>query len=70
MLKLLNSEAIEDGKVLASASMAIWLDYAAVFNQLITLLISLCTLIYVSARAYRTIFEYKNTPKAKRRKKK
>lgn len=67
MLKLMNSELVEDGKVLASASVAIWLDYAAVFNQIITLLISMCTLVYVAARAYRTLFGHQ---KNKRRRKK
>ena len=69
MLKLLSSELAEDSKVLASASVAIWLDYAAVFNQLITLLISLCTLVYVAARAYRTIFNQRQTGHKRRRKK-
>ena len=50
---------IEDGKVVGSASIAVLLDYAQVFNQVITLLISVCTLIYVANRAYYSLFIHK-----------
>ena len=56
---------VEDSKVIGSASIAVVLDYAQVFNQFITLLISLCTLIYVANRAYNSLF---NKPQSKRKK--
>ena len=62
----MNSTIFEDGKVVGSATMAILIDYAQVFNQLITLLISICTLVYVANRAYHSIFK----SSAKRKKKK
>lgn len=56
---------IEDGKVVGSASIAVLLDYAQVFNQVITLLISVCTLIYVANRAYYSLFIHKKKKKKK-----
>ncbi len=56
---------IEDGKVVGSASIAVLLDYAQVFNQIITLLISVCTLIYVANRAYYSLFIHKKKKKKK-----
>lgn len=45
----------EDVKVLGSAGLSVFLDYAQVFNTLITLLISVCTLVYVANRAFQVI---------------
>ena len=59
---------IEDGKVVGSASVAVLLDYTQVFNQMITLLISLCTLVYVANRAYYSLFVYKKKKKKGKRK--
>ncbi len=59
---------IEDGKVVGSASIAVLLDYAQIFNQIITLLISLCTLIYVANRAYYSLFVHKKKKKKGKRK--
>ena len=56
---------IEDGKVIGSASIAVLLDYAQIFNQIITLLISVCTLIYVANRAYYSLFIHKKKKKKK-----
>lgn len=61
---------LEDGKVLGSASIAVILDYAQVFNQLITLLISICTLIYVANRTYHKVLQTQKTSKKKRCKRK
>lgn len=60
---------IEDSKVIGSASVAVLLDYAQVFNQLITLLISICTLVYVANRAYHTLHinQKKNKKKGRRK---
>ena len=60
---------IEDGKVIGSASIAVLLDYAQVFNQIITLLISVCTLVYVANRAYYSIFIHKKKKKKKGKRK-
>ena len=65
----MNNNFLEDGKVIGSATFAVILDYAQVFNQLITLLISLCTLVYVANRAYRNIFAIKQSKKKKGRRK-
>ena len=54
---------IEDSKVIGSATIAVLLDYAQVFNQIITLLISICTLIYVANRAYHSLFAHKKKKK-------
>ena len=54
---------IEDSKVVGSASIAVLLDYTQVFNQIITLFISLCTLVYVANRAYYSLFVYKKNYK-------
>ena len=53
---MINNNLIEDSKVIGSATIAVCLDYAQIFNQMITLLISICTLIYVANRAYQSIF--------------
>lgn len=63
------NEIIEDGKVVGSASIAVLLDYAQVFNQMITLLISLCTLIYVANRAYQSLLRNKKGKKKKGKRK-
>ena len=62
----MNSTIFEDSKVVGSATIAILIDYAQVFNQLITLLISICTLIYVANRAYCSIFKSANKRKKKK----
>ena len=59
---------IEDGKVVGSASVAVLLDYAQIFNQIITLLISICTLVYVANRAYHGLFIHKKKKKRGKRK--
>lgn len=51
----MNNELIQDSKVVGSAIFACVLEYAQIFNQIITLAISICTLIYVAARAYQTV---------------
>ena len=56
---------VEDSKVIGSASIAVILDYAQVFNQVITLLISLCTLVYVANRAYNSLFNKKSNKRKK-----
>lgn len=61
---------LEDSKVLGTASVAVILDYAQVFNQLITLLISICTLIYVANRTYHKVLQSKKSTKKKRSKRK
>ena len=48
---------IEDSKVIGSAGVAILLEYAQVFNTIITLCISICTLIYVAKRAWQVLQE-------------
>lgn len=60
---------LEDSKVVGSASIAVMLDYAQVFNQIITLLISICTLIYVANRAYQSLIKWRKPSKKKRRRK-
>ena len=60
---------VEDGKVIGSASIAVLLDYAQIFNQLITLLISICTLVYVANRAYYSLFIHKKMKKKKGKRK-
>lgn len=59
---------IEDSKVIGSATIAVLLDYAQIFNQIITLLISICTLIYVANRAYFSLFIHKKKKKKGKRK--
>jgi hypothetical protein len=61
----MSNTLLEDGKVVGSASVAVLLDYAPVFNQVITLMISVCTLIYVANRAWQSLPHHK---KHKRRK--
>lgn len=60
---------IEDGKVVGSASMAVLLGYADIFNHLITLAISLCTLIYVANRAYKSLIVDKKISKRRKKRK-
>ena len=64
---MINSNLFEDSKVIGSATIAVVLDYAQTFNQIITLLISFCTFVYVANRAYQSL---KSKPKSKQRKKK
>ncbi|MBE6467070.1 MAG: hypothetical protein E7004_00550 [Alphaproteobacteria bacterium] len=59
---------IEDSKVIGSASIAVLLDYAQIFNQLITLMISVCTLVYVANRAYYSLFIHKKKKRKGKRK--
>lgn len=59
---------IEDSKVIGSATVTLVLDYAQIFNQLITLMISICTLIYVANRAYYSLFIHKKKRKKGKRK--
>ncbi len=65
----MNSSLLDDGKVIGSASFAVILGYAEVFNQLITLLISLCTLIYVANRAYQSLMSSAKSNKKRRKRK-
>ena len=65
----MNSNLLEDGKVVGSASLAVLVGYAEIFNQLVTLGISICTFIYVANRAYRSMTGIK-TSKKKRKKRK
>ena len=51
----MTNDIIEDSKVIGSAAFAVILDYAQIFNQIITLLISICTLVYVANRAINII---------------
>ena len=57
---------LEDGKVVGSATFAVLLDCAQIFNQMITLLISICTLIYVANRAYYSMVLVKKKNKKKK----
>ena len=66
---MINNSLLEDSKVVGSATFAVILDYAQVFNQIITLLISLCTLVYVANRAYKSLFAIKQGKKKKGRRK-
>ena len=59
----MDNNLIEDSKVVGSAVFAVFMDYAQIFNQVITLLISFCTLVYVANKAYRSLF-----PLAKKKK--
>lgn len=59
---------IEDSKVIGSASIAVLIDYAQIFNQIITLLISICTLAYVANRAYYSLFIHRKKKKKGKRK--
>lgn len=52
---MMNSDLVQDSKVVGSAVFACILDYTQICNQIITLAISICTLIYVAARAAQTI---------------
>lgn len=61
----MNSNLLEDTKVIGSAGIAVMLDYAQIFNQLITLLISICTFIYVANRAYHSLCTGKKSKKKK-----
>ncbi len=64
----MNTSLLDDGKVIGSASFAVLLGYTEVFNQIITLLISFCTLIYVANRAYQSLITSTKSKKRKRRK--
>ena len=64
----MTDDIIEDSKVIGSATLAVVLDYAQIFNQIITLLISICTFIYVANRAINIIrFYIKNKKKERTR---
>ena len=65
---MLNNNLIEDSKVVGSATIAVIIDYAQIFNQVITLLISVCTLIYVANRAYQSLFHQHKFRKKKGKK--
>lgn len=54
---------IEDGKVLGSASLAVLIDYFQVFNAFLSILISICTLVYVGNRAWIVVKENWNHSK-------
>lgn len=64
---MMNSELLQDTKVVGSAAFACALDYAQICNQMITLAISICTFVYVAARAYQTI-KFLRNPVPKKRK--
>lgn len=59
---------IEDTKVLGSASVAVLVDYFQVFNAFLTVLISICTLIYVGNRAWEVLTGNWNRSKKKGKK--
>lgn len=63
----MNGNLLEDGKVVGSASLAVLMGYAEIFNQLVTLGISVCTFVYVANRAYQSVVCLK--PSKKKRKK-
>ena len=65
---MMNSELLQDTKVVGSAAFACALDYAQICNQMITLAISICTFVYVAARAYQTIKALRKPFKKRRRK--
>lgn len=48
---------VQDTKVIGSATLAVILDYTQVINTFLTLLVTICTLIYVSNRAYHVVLE-------------
>lgn len=65
----MDNSLLEDGKVIGSASLAVLVGYAEIFNQLITLGISVCTFIYVANRAYLSLVGViKSKKKRKKRK--
>lgn len=64
---MMNSEIMQDTKVVGSAAFACALDYAQICNQMITLAISICTFVYVAVRAYQTINSLRKSPKKRRR---
>lgn len=51
---------LEDSKVIGSAGLALGLEYAQILNSFLSLLISICTLIYVGNRAYQIVNEWLN----------
>lgn len=65
----MNSNLLEDGKVIGSASLAVLVGYAEIFNQLVTLGISICTFIYVANRAYRSLTDFKTSEKKRKKRK-
>ena len=62
---MINNDLVQDSKVVGSATIAVIFDYAQIFNQVITLLISVCTLIYVANRAYQSLFKHRKCKKKK-----
>lgn len=65
---MMDSNLIQDTKVVGSAVFACVLDYAQICNQMITLAISICTFVYVAARAYQTIKSLRKPLKKRGRK--
>lgn len=65
---MMDSDFIQDTKVVGSAALVCAIDYAQIFNQMITLAISICTFVYVAARAYQTIASLYEPTKKRRRK--
>lgn len=51
---------LEDSKVIGSAGLALGLEYAQILNSFLSLLISICTLIYVGKRAYQIVSDWLN----------
>lgn len=51
---------LEDSKVIGSAGLALGLEYAQILNSFLSLLISICTLIYVGNRAYQIVSDWLN----------
>lgn len=65
----MNSNLLEDGKVIGSASLAVLVGYAEIFNQLITLGISICTFVYVANRAYGSLTGLTKSEKKRKKRK-
>lgn len=55
--ELMMERLVQDSKVIGSAAIAVVLDYTQAINAFLTLLVTICTLIYVSNRAYHVIKE-------------
>lgn len=58
---------VQDTKVIGSAALAVILDYTQVINAFLTLLVTICTLIYVSNRAYHVVSEVWFSKKRKKK---
>lgn len=48
--ELMMERLVQDSKVIGSAAIAVVLDYTQAINAFLTLLVTICTLIYVSNR--------------------